>query len=44
MINLKLYQKDCIDKLFESFTTDNKKDLIKMFCGAGKLFIISRNS
>jgi superfamily II DNA or RNA helicase len=39
MINLKPHQKDCIDKIDELFETDNK-GLIKMFCGAGKSFII----
>ena len=39
VMELREHQKECVDKIREHFADDNKA-LIKMFCGAGKSFII----
>ena len=38
-MELRKHQSECIDSIKEHFTNENKA-LVKMFCGAGKSFII----
>ena len=38
-MELKKHQEECIENIEDNFL-ENKKGLIKMFCGSGKSFII----
>ena len=38
-MELKLHQEECVENIRNNFI-NNKKGLIKMFCGSGKSFII----